>query len=106
VFKNLLENAVQHNDEGTPEVTVSCIEHPEIVRVKIADNGPGVPDDKKRTVFGKGEKGFDSSGTGIGLYLVATLVEQFGGDVSIEDNDPKGSVFVVELPKADSTEIE
>lgn len=106
VFKNLLENAVQHNDEGTPEVTVSCIEHPEIVRVKIADNGPGVPDDQKRTVFGKGEKGFDSSGTGIGLYLVATLVEQFGGDVSIEDNDPKGSVFVVELPKADPTEIE
>ena len=82
-------------------MTVSCAEQSETVRVTIADNGPGIPDEQKRTVFGKGEKGVDSPGTGIGLYLVETLVDQFGGDVWIEDNDPKGSVFVVELPKAE-----
>lgn len=43
-------------------------------------------------------KGLDSGGTGIGLYLVNTLVDNYGGDVWIEDNDPKGAVFTVSLP--------
>jgi signal transduction histidine kinase len=99
VFRNTLENAVRHNDEETPEVTVRCETDPESVRVRIADNGPGIPDDRKEAVFGKGEKGLDSPGTGIGLYLVHTLTEQFGGEVWVEDNEPEGSVFVVELPR-------
>jgi signal transduction histidine kinase len=69
--------------------------------VAIADNGPGIPDDRKETIFGKGEKGLDSPGTGLGLYLVRTLVEQYGGDIWVEDNDPEGSVFYVELPIAE-----
>jgi signal transduction histidine kinase len=101
VFRNLFENAVQHNDEETPEITVTCEEDTATVRIRIADNGPGIPDSQKEQIFGKGEKGLDSPGTGIGLYLVHTLTTQFGGVVSIEDNEPKGSVFVVELPKAD-----
>ncbi|WP_143420945.1 sensor histidine kinase [Halorubrum halodurans] len=100
VFRNLLENAVQHNDEETPEITVRCVDGEETVRVRIADNGPGVPDEQKAEIFGKGESGLGSSGSGIGLYLVNTLTDQFGGDVWVEDNDPKGAVFVVELRKA------
>ena len=98
VFRNVLENAVRHNDKATPEVTVRCEVDSEAVRVRFADNGPGIPDDRKTAVFGKGEKGLDSPGSGIGLYLVHTLTTQFGGDVWVEDNDPEGSVFVVELP--------
>ncbi|GAB7093515.1 histidine kinase N-terminal 7TM domain-containing protein [Halolamina litorea] len=101
VFRNLLENAVRHNDSDAPEVTVSAVDAGDTVRVRIADNGPGVPDEQKETVFGKGEKGLDSPGSGIGLYLVHTLTEGFGGRVWIEDNEPRGAVFVVELPKAD-----
>ncbi|AKH97639.1 sensor histidine kinase [Halanaeroarchaeum sulfurireducens] len=101
VFRNLLENAVRHNDEDTPEITVSCEEGPESVRVRIADNGPGIPDERKEKIFGKGEKGLDSPGTGIGLYLVHTLVDRYDGDVWVEDNEPKGSIFVVELPKSE-----
>lgn len=101
VFRNLFENAVRHTDKETPEITVSCEEHAEWVRVRVADNGPGIPDDQKETIFGKGEKGLDSSGTGIGLYLVHTLVEKCGGEVWVEDNEPEGAVFVVELSKAD-----
>jgi signal transduction histidine kinase len=101
VFRNLMENAVRHNDEERPEIEVSCTERAETVRVRIADNGPGIPDDRKEAVFGKGEKGIESPGSGIGLYLVATLTEGFGGDVWIEDNEPKGAVFVVELQKAE-----
>ena len=102
VFDNLLENAVRHSDREEPEITVSCETDEETVRVRIADDGPGIPDDRKASIFGKGEKGIDSPGTGLGLYLVHTLTEQFGGDVWIEDNEPRGAVFVVELPKADA----
>ncbi|WP_276278747.1 sensor histidine kinase [Haloarcula regularis] len=101
VFRNLFENAVQHNDAANPEVTVTCNETVDVVRVRVADNGPGVPDEQKEQVFGKGEKGLDSPGTGIGLYLVHTLTEQFDGDVWIEDNDPEGAVFVVEFLTAE-----
>jgi PAS domain S-box-containing protein len=98
VFRNLLKNAIQHNDKETPKVTVSATERDESVVVRIADNGPGVPDEQKDDIFGKGEKGLDSHGTGIGLYLVQTLVETYGGDMWVADNDPEGAVFVVELP--------
>nr|WP_162354518.1 PAS domain S-box protein [Natrialba swarupiae] len=101
VFRNLLQNAIVHNDKGVPEVTVSADVHDETVHVNIADNGPGIPDNQKEEVFGKGEKGLDSPGTGLGLYLVKTLVENYGGEVWIEDNDPEGAVFVVTLPVAE-----
>jgi len=100
IFRNLLKNAIQHNDEPLAEVTVSATTHDGIVTVRIADNGPGVPDDQKQTIFGKGERDLEVTGTGIGLYLVEALVTSYDGDVYVEDNDPEGSIFVVELPTA------
>ena len=100
VVRNLLNNAVQHNDEETPDVRVSVERDDDVARLRVADNGPGVPDSQKETIFGKGEQGLDSPGSGIGLYLVHSLVEQYGGDVWVEDREPKGAVFVVELPVA------
>ena len=102
VFRNLLKNAIQHNDKDVPEVVVTATDGPERVTVRVADNGPGIPDDQKEDIFGKGEKGLESEGTGLGLYLVETLVDAYGGDVYVEDNDPEGAVFVVELPRADA----
>ena len=114
VFRNLLKNAVQHNDKAVPEIMVSVTEQEDNLQVRIADNGPGVPDDRKEEIFGKGEKGLESDGTGIGLYLVHTLVDRYGGDIWVEDRGkrhatesqegngdgtPDGAVFVVELPK-------
>ncbi|WP_167880079.1 PAS domain S-box protein [Halorhabdus rudnickae] len=98
VFRNLLKNAVQHNDKAVPEVTISATTREERVVVRIADNGPGIPAEQRDAIFGKGETGLESSGTGIGLYLVETLVDSYGGSVRVEDNDPDGAVFVVELP--------
>lgn len=112
VFGNLLSNAVRHNDAPEPEIEVSVEERDRQVLVHIADNGPGVPDSRKDEIFGKGEMGPESSGTGIGLYLVYTLVEQYGGAVWVEDRaeferaqgesdgeEVRGSVFTVELNK-------
>jgi len=98
VFRNLLANAIQHNDETPPKVTVSAVERDGVVEVRVADNGPGVPDAQKEEIFGRGEKGLESSGAGIGLYLVQSLVDTYGGGVFVEDNEPEGAVFVVELP--------
>ncbi|WP_255192799.1 PAS domain-containing sensor histidine kinase [Natronobeatus ordinarius] len=101
VFRNLLKNAIQHNDKERAEVAVSatmCADH---VEVRIADNGPGVPEAQRAEIFGKGEKGIESEGTGIGLYLVSTLLEGWGGSVWVEDNEPEGAIFTVELPRAE-----
>jgi PAS domain S-box-containing protein len=101
VFRNLLTNAVQHNDKEVPEVTVSTEERDDTALVKVADNGPGIADERKAEIFEEGERGLDSSGTGLGLYLVDTLVERYGGDIRVEDNDPQGTVFAVSLPLAE-----
>jgi PAS domain S-box-containing protein len=100
VFGNLLDNAVFHNDEAEVEIDIDVTVHEERVVVCIADNGPGVPDSRKREVFGRGEKGLESPGSGLGLYLVDNLVETYGGRVWVKDNDPKGAVFCVELRQA------
>ena len=97
VFRNLLNNAVQHN-RGETAVKVAMEQYEDEVQVSVADNGSGVPDEQKREIFGKGEHGLDSEGTGIGLYLVNQLIESYGGDVWVEDNDPAGAIFVVALP--------
>jgi len=101
VFRNLLQNAIQHSDKKIPEVAVSVTEREETVSIRVADNGPGIPDHRKERVFGKSETGLDSNGTGIGLFLVQSLVESYDGDVWVEANDPEGAVFVVTLPIAD-----
>jgi signal transduction histidine kinase len=102
VFRNLLHNAIRHNDSDDPTVVVSATEHEDRVRVRVADNGPGIRAERREAVFASGESGLDSEGTGIGLYLVDTLVTRYGGDVWLTDNEPTGSVFVVELTRADS----
>ena len=101
VFRNLLTNAVVHNDRAVAEIAVSARVADGSVRVSIADNGPGIADDHKEQVFQEGEKGLESGGTGLGLYLVKALVDEYDGDVWVEDNEPTGCVFAVELPLAD-----
>jgi len=116
VIRNLLTNAIQHNRSDEPRVTVSAADCDGRVRIRVADNGPGIPDSQQPELFGKGEKGLESAGSGIGLYLVRTLVDSYGGEVwahnreersspdsrpGAEDNDVEGAVFVVDLPIAD-----
>ncbi|KTG09609.1 hypothetical protein AUR66_03775 [Haloferax profundi] len=100
VFRNILNNAIQHTHADVPEVVVSATESDDDVTVRIADNGPGIPESQRDDIFGKGERGLESSGTGLGLYLVQTLVDHYGGSVTIGDNDPSGAVFEIRLEKA------
>lgn len=101
LFRNILENAVRHNDEDVPEITIFASVRNGYVVVRIKDNGPGIPDQEKDEIFAEGVKGRESSGSGLGLYLVRSLVEQYDGAISVEDNSPKGAVFDVKLPIAE-----
>ena len=100
VFGNLISNAIFYNDKETPEVTVSVVAESETVVVRVADNGPGIPDRRKDEIFAEGTSGMESSGLGIGLSLVDRLVTRYGGDIWIEDNEPEGTVFCVALNRA------
>lgn len=98
VFRNLINNAVQHNDSDDPWVGIRAEMSGESVLVTVADNGPGIPEGKREQMFDKSQKGLDSEGTGMGLYLVENLVETFGGAVWVEDSEKGGALFSVELP--------
>lgn len=97
VFENLLANAVEHNDADEPKVTVAVESTQEHVTVRIADNGPGIPEADHDRVLQPGEQGDGSIGQGIGLYLVDTLVTRYNGDVRFRRNEPRGTVVEVEL---------
>jgi signal transduction histidine kinase len=93
VLENVLSNAVKHHDREEPEITVTADADTEEVRLRVADDGPGIPDRLGEEVF-EPEVG---DGTGMGLYLVETLVTGYGGSVSLEDNDPRGTVVEITL---------
>jgi len=99
VIENILTNAIRHNDADTPRVTVSTAPGPRTTAIHVADNGPGISEDQKERIFGKGEKHRQSSGSGFGLYLVREIVEAYDGTISVADNEPRGAVFTVEFKK-------
>ena len=99
-IRNLLTNAIVHNDKETPEVTVTASVNDDIARIQIADNGPGIPDVQKTDIFDQAARGLESPGTGLGLYLVKTLIEQYDGSIRVADNEPEGCTFSVEVPLA------
>jgi len=100
VFENVLSNAVQHNDAAVPEVHVSTAIDDEQVHVRISDNGPGIPQDRREAVFAKGTAGEGEPSGGFGLYLVEELLAAYGGDVAVGDAELGGAEFVVTLPRA------
>jgi len=103
VFENLLGNAIEHNDSDHIEIGVDAVVEREMVTVRIADNGPGIGDDAKQTVFQRSTTSEDTGSIGFGLYFVRVMVEQYGGDVWFEDRDDRrGAVAVVELLRADT----
>jgi len=106
VFSNLIGNAIKHSKGHiTINIQMDKIkeDNGDYCRVRIEDDGPGIPDDKKVTLFISPQKGSPRAGCkGLGLYLVKTLVEAYHGRVRVEDrlqgDSTKGSRFVVLLP--------
>ncbi len=106
VFANLVDNAVKHSN-GSVHIGIKVDRVAEDGRayysVAVEDNGPGIPAAKKDGIFHRFKRSQTKArGTGLGLYIVKTLVESYHGRVWVEDRVPgehtKGSRFVVYLP--------
>lgn len=100
VLGNLVHNAVEHNDAAHPTVDVSLSVLDDHATFVVADNGPGIPENRRATVFRRRTEDLlsQTEGDGFGLFFVDTKVTQYGGTVRVEDNVPCGTRMVVSLP--------
>lgn len=100
VVDGVLRNAIVHNDEPRIELSITTRAIADRVQVQIADNGPGMSDELKETVFER-ELATGHTGGGFGLYFVSVIMDLYGGTVWFEDNQPRGTVAVLEFQAAD-----
>ena len=102
VLGNLLRNALVHTPAGTP-IDVSVEPRPDVVRVTVRDHGPGLPTDDPGELFerfwrAEGGRERGKGGAGLGLAIVAGIVDAHDGRVRAANADGGGAAFVVELP--------
>jgi len=103
VLANLLANAVKFSPAGT-EVRISLGRYQGMLRVSVADRGPGIPDQYREKVFEKFGQ-VDSSdvrqkgGTGLGLAIVQAIVKKHWGFINFESAQGEGTAFHVDLPE-------
>jgi signal transduction histidine kinase/AmiR/NasT family two-component response regulator len=104
IFMNLLGNSVKFTAPNS-EITISVVREGSVVAVCVADNGPGIPDDMKPQIFDRFRKGAIRSGKGLGLFIVRSLVEEYGGTIRADDRIPgepkKGAAIWFTLQAAD-----
>ncbi|WP_158854596.1 histidine kinase N-terminal 7TM domain-containing protein [Halorhabdus sp. CUG00001] len=101
VFESVVRNAIEHNDRETTRIEITVQDVGEWVQVHIADNGPGVSDHLKESLFER-NVGISDTAHGFGLYFVAIMMDLYGGDVWFEDNDPRGAIAVLEFQRGDT----
>jgi two-component system phosphate regulon sensor histidine kinase PhoR len=105
IFRNLIDNAVKYAAEESPKVEVKLdLSEPGRALVRVSDNGRGIPPEQRRKIFGRFERlgselERDKPGTGLGLYIVRTLVSRVRSTILIRDRQQgPGTVFEVSLP--------
>jgi signal transduction histidine kinase len=101
-FNNLIENALKYSPKDTSIQVVIANKENQCL-ITITDEGNGIPDEDKLKIFEKFYRiGSDatqkSKGTGLGLFLVKRIVDAHKGMVYVKDNQPKGSIFTIQLP--------
>ncbi|MFX1444522.1 MAG: PAS domain S-box protein [Promethearchaeota archaeon] len=107
VFENILINAVKHNDHQFTETLVKFSEIQEngnkLLKIEFIDNGRGIPDFKKDSIFNRGDiKDRSVSGLGLGLSLVKSILDKYSAKIWVEDkvvgDHSHGSKFVLLFP--------
>ena len=100
---NLVDNAIKYSEEGTA-VKVSARSEGGMVRIDVADEGPGIPPEHRTRIFERFyriDKGRSRKlgGTGLGLAIVKHIAGLHGGGVSVESEVGRGSTFTISIPK-------
>jgi PAS domain S-box-containing protein len=100
ILLNLLSNAASY---GAPPITVGVSDDDEWVVARVHDSGTGVPDEFVPHLFDAFTRALehhDQHGTGLGLAIAKSLAELDGGELAYEPSRPRGSCFVLRLPRA------
>jgi signal transduction histidine kinase len=95
-LRNLVDNAVEHNDSPSPCVEVRGVERESGVRVEVVDNGPGIPDAEWQVIEAGREEVHDHL-TSLGLWGTKWAVQKLGGELSRRDSEG-GAAVVIDLP--------
>ncbi|MFV1964679.1 MAG: sensor histidine kinase [Pirellulaceae bacterium] len=104
IFRNLVDNAIKYAGDPPWVEILSQPDDDGTVVTLVYDNGRGIPRQSRRKIFRRFvrlgvELKREKPGTGLGLYIVHTLVQRLGGSVHVHDRDPgPGTVFEVRLP--------
>jgi signal transduction histidine kinase len=100
IVENLVTNAFRHTDPDAP-IWVRVRPEPNGAMLLVDDAGPGVPADRRDTIFEPFQRGSDAevvAGSGVGLFLVARFAELHGGRAWVEDREGGGASFRVFIP--------
>lgn len=102
VIQNLITNAIKYNSKDG-SVYISAVRGEGTLRISVRDTGVGIADKDKDRIFSKFFRGanavkIDTEGTGLGLFVVKSYVEGWGGNIWFESVENKGTTFFVEIP--------
>ncbi len=98
LLRALLENAVRHGAPADSAVTIAVTSSGERARIRVLDDGPGVPEAERERIFGRFERGARAgAGFGLGLAIARGLARQMGGDVTAP-GEGRGACFEATLP--------
>jgi signal transduction histidine kinase len=98
VFTNLLANAVDAcQDKPVCDIKIKEIQNDGVITISVEDNGEGIPDEMRSKIFTPNFT-TKTSGTGLGLAMTKSIVEQAKGNIWFETEEGKGTTFFVQLP--------
>jgi PAS domain S-box-containing protein len=104
VFQNILSNSINYTpDGGSIHLSLSLDRSKKNIVFKVTDNGYGIPKNQQAKIFTKlfradNAQKIDTSGTGLGLYIVKSIVDKSGGKIWFESAENKGTSFYVSFP--------
>ena len=101
VLHNVVENAAEHNPAADPRVWIRATRADGEVRVRVADDGPGIAD-YERAVLRRGNETALKHGSGLGLWLIAWGTDMAGGELTIADREGGGTVVTATVPTVDA----
>ena len=100
---NIVRNAVAHTSDGG-RIMVACSASDRRVRISVADDGPGIPPEDLPRVFdrfyrSRTPRSSETGGSGLGLAITSRLVELHSGVILVDNVQPHGAVFTIDLPR-------
>ncbi|MBU2229611.1 PAS domain S-box protein [Patescibacteria group bacterium] len=104
VFQNILSNAIKYTPEkGKVIVYIHQNKNKKVLEIAVSDTGMGIPKHQQDKIFTKlfradNVKEQDTEGTGLGLYIVKSIIDHSGGKIWFESEEGKGTTFYVTLP--------